>query len=101
MKVMKRSLSVVLAFLMIFGSMSILASAALNDGTRSTISYDTKFYRYNGSEWVETTKAARGESIKVRAFLKTDFVLGTGNSFWLFSKKNIKINTTVYASGGA
>ena len=101
MKVMKRSLSVVLAFLMIFGSMSILASAALNDGTRSTISYDTKFYRYNGSEWVETTKAARGESIKVRAFLKTDFVLGTGNSFWLFSKKNIKINTTGYASGGA
>lgn len=45
MKLMKRSVSVILAFLMIFGSMTVLASAALGDGQQNTASFDTKFYR--------------------------------------------------------
>ena len=86
---------------MIFGSMSVLASAALGDGTRSTITFDTKFYRNNGSEWVETTKAARGDEIKVRVKANTDFVVAASTFFWLYSKKNIKINTSEYEVGGA
>ena len=101
MKLLKRSVSIALAFLMIFGSMSVLASAALGDGTRSTITFDTKFYRNNGSEWVETTKAARGDEIKVRVKANTDFVVAASTFFWLYSKKNIKINTSEYEVGGA
>ena len=101
MKILKRTVSIALAFLMIFGSMSVLASATLGDGNRNSATFDTKFYRNNGTEWVETTKAARGEDIKVRVKLNTDFVVGSSTLFWLFSKKNIKFNPTGYAVGGA
>ena len=101
MKILKRTVSIALAFLMIFGSMSVLASATLGDGNRNSATFDTKFYRNNGTEWVETTKAARGEDIKVRVKLNTDFVVGSSTLFWLFSKNNIKFNPTGYAVGGA
>ena len=81
--------------------MSVLASATLGDGNRNSATFDTKFYRNNGTEWVETTKAARGEDIKVRVKLNTDFVVGSSTLFWLFSKNNIKFNPTGYAVGGA
>ena len=88
MKLLKRSVSIALAFLMIFGSMSVLASAALGDGTRSTITFDTKFYRNNGSEWVETTKAARGDEIKVRVKANTAFVVA---AFGFIAKRILKL----------
>ena len=99
MKFLKRSVSVVLAFLMIFGSMTILASAQLGDGQQNTVSFDTKFYRNVNGEWVETTKAARGEALKVRVKLNTDFVMGSSTIFWLYSKKNLILNPTGYSSG--
>ena len=101
MKLLKRSVSIALAFLMIFGSMSVLASAALGDGNRSTITFDTKFYRNNGSEWVETTKAARGDHIKVRVISNTDFTVASSMFFWLYSKNNIQIDTSEYEAGSA
>ena len=100
MKLMKRSVSVILAFLMIFGSMTVLASAALGDGQQNTASFDTKFYRNVNGEWVETTKAARGEALKVRVKLNTDFVMGASTIFWLYSKKNLVLNPTDYTVGG-
>ena len=100
MKLMKRSVSVILAFLMIFGSMTVLASAALGDGQQNTASFDTKFYRNVNGEWVETTKAARGEALKVRVKLNTDFVMGASTVFWLYSKKNLVLNPTGYTAGG-
>ena len=77
---------------MIFGSMSVLASATIGDGTQTSMTADTKFYRYDGTNWVETTKAARGEQIKVRVFVETDFVLSSSRFFWLYSKKQIKFD---------
>ena len=100
MKLVKRSVSVILAFLMIFGSMTVLASAALGDGQQNTASFDTKFYRNVDGEWVETTKAARGEALKVRVKLNTDFVMGSSTIFWLYSKKNLVLNPTGYTAGG-
>ena len=63
MKLFKKSVSVFLALLMIFGSVSLLATAA---DAEFNWSVDTKFYRYDGAEWVETTKAKKGESVKAR-----------------------------------
>lgn len=85
---------------MIFGSMTVLASAALGDGQQNTASFDTKFYRNVNGEWVETTKAARGEALKVRVKLNTDFVMGASTIFWLYSKKNLVLNPTDYTVGG-
>lgn len=87
MKLMKRSVSVILAFLMIFGSMTVLASAALGDGQQNTASFDTKFYRNVNGEWVETTKAARGEALKVRVKLNTDFVMGASTIFGFTARR--------------
>ncbi len=101
MKYLKRTVSVALAFLMLFSSMSVLASAVIGDGNRNTVAFDTKFYRKSGTEWVETTKAARGEQLKVRITMNTDFVCGSSTIFWLFSKNNLILDTSGYTVGGA
>lgn len=100
MKFMKRTLSVVLAVLMLFSTMSVLASATLNDGKQTSVSFDTKFCRYDGSDWVETTKAARGEKIKVRAFLETDFVLSGSLLWYLFDNEQLEFDPSNYSKEG-
>ena len=100
MKFLKRSVSVALAFLMIFGSMSVIASATLGDGKQTSITFDTKFYRYNGTEWVQTTKAARGEEIKVRSNINSDFIMGSSTFFWLYSKHSIVFDSSKHEPDG-
>ena len=97
MKFWKRSLSVVLTFLMIFSSMSVLASAELGDGKQTSITFDTKFYRFDGSEWIETTKAARGEKIKIRTFCETDFYMSSSSTWFFFDKAQIEFDTSGYS----
>ena len=60
MKTLKRIASVVLAFLMLFSSVSILSSAVVGDGNENSFALTTKFYRYDedAEDWVETSKAA-------------------------------------------
>ena len=50
MKSLKRIVSVTLVLLLLLGSMSVLGSATFNDGKGTTVSFDKKFYRYNGTE---------------------------------------------------
>ena len=97
MKFWKRSLSVVLTFLMIFSSMSVLASAGLGDGKQTSITFDTKFYRFDGSEWIETTKAARGDKIKIRTFNETDFYMSSSKIWYFFDKAQIELDTSSYS----
>ena len=85
---------------MIFGSMSVLASATLGDGKQTSITFDTKFYRYNGTEWVQTTKAARGEEIKVRSNINSDFIMGSSTFFWLYSKHSIVFDSSKHEPDG-
>jgi uncharacterized repeat protein (TIGR02543 family) len=80
--------------------MSVLGSATFNDGKGTTVSFDTKFYRYNGTEWVRTTKAARGEEIKIRVNINSDFVMSTATFFWLFNKHNIKFDASKHEPTG-
>ena len=96
MKLFKKAVSVFLAILMIFGSVSLIATAA--DATYNW-EIDTKFYRYDGSEWVETTKAARGESVKARVFLTTDFALGGSDFFFFYPSDVLTQDPTEYEDG--
>ncbi len=99
MKTLKRIVSVALAFLMIFGSVSILASAELNDGNGNSFVLTTKFYRYDDAErdWIPTTKAAKGEEIRVRIFMESDFYAGTHTLFWLFPSDFMTFNGDLYS----
>ncbi len=100
MKSLKRIVSVTLVLLLLLSSMSVLGSATFNDGKGTTVSFDTKFYRYNGTEWVRTTKAARGEEIKIRVNINSDFVMSTATFFWLFNKHNIKFDASKHEPTG-
>ncbi|MEE1137186.1 MAG: InlB B-repeat-containing protein [Acutalibacteraceae bacterium] len=81
MKLFKKSVSLFLALLMVFGSVSLLATAA---DAELNWSVDTKFYRQVGEEWIETTKAAKGEHVKARVFLTTDFDLALASLLYFY-----------------
>lgn len=96
MKLFKKSVSVFLALLMIFGSFSILATAA---DAEFNWSLDTKFYRFDGTEWVETTKAKKGEAVKARVFMDTDFLLGAAEMLFFYPSEFLTFNPTGYSQG--
>lgn len=99
MKTLKRIASVVLAFLMIFSSVSILASAKIDDGNNNSFVLTTKFYRETeegSDEWIETSKAAKGEEIRVRIYMESDFYAGAHVLFWLFPSDFMTFNSTLY-----
>lgn len=96
MKLFKKSVSIFLAILMIFGSVSLLATAAEADYNWEI---DTKFYRYDGTEWVETTKAAKGESVKARVFITTDFQFGPTDLFFFYPSTFLTHDTSTYDAG--
>lgn len=98
MKLFKKSVSLFLALLMIFGSVSLLATAAEAEFNWSV---DTKFYRYDGAEWIETTKAAKGEKVKARVFLETDFVLYAASFLYFYSSEFLTFNPEGYPAGTA
>lgn len=96
MKLFKKSVSVFLALLMVFGSFSILATAA---DAQFNWSLDTKFYRYDGTEWVETTKVKKGEEVKARIFMDTDFQLGAATLFCFYPTTFLALDTSTYTQG--
>ncbi len=104
MKLMKRTVSVLLAILMLFSCFSVLGSATVVDGYGDTITVDIKFFRNTGTEeepvWTETTKAAPDESIRARFFIGTDFVFGASEMFFLYDKNAIVMDTTEYEEVG-
>lgn len=71
MTYLKKSLAVLLAFVMIFSTVSIAATAAETVG--NALSFKIVMYRKVGDNWVETTRAKPGEQLKARLFLGTDY----------------------------
>ncbi|MBQ2903620.1 MAG: InlB B-repeat-containing protein [Clostridia bacterium] len=69
MKITKRIVSLVLALLLVFGNVSLLANAALSD--KVTVRF--KYYREVDGKWEETNKIARGDTVKARLFMDTTF----------------------------
>lgn len=98
MKTLKRILSVTLAFLMIFSSVSILSSAVVGDGNENSFTLTTKFYREDPDtgDWIETTKAAKGEDILARVFLETDYYASDHTLFWLYPTDFMTFKTSNY-----
>lgn len=98
MKTLKRIASVALAFLMLFSSVSILSSAVVGDGNENSFTLTTKFYREDPDtgDWIETSKAAKGEDILARIFLETDFYASDHTLFWLYPTDFMTFKTTNY-----
>ncbi len=82
----KRLVAVALAILMILGSMSMSAyawSARTSDG--STLTINTEILREVNGEWVKTDKVDRGETVKARVYLGTDYYTNSGDLLFFYS----------------
>ena len=121
MKLFKRTLSLFLAFMMVFTSVSLLASADLgNDG----MSWKTTWKYYRLAEvatkdadgnyvkdadgnivteevWVETNKISRGDKIKARLFIETNYSAAVHNHFFFYHQDFFALDTASYTPGGA
>ena len=86
MKMLKKSVAILLAAMLLIGSMSVLSFAAFDDGEETTVSFDTLFFRQENGEWVQTTKAEPGEVIRVRFVIKTDYKVGFAQTLYAFDK---------------
>ncbi len=83
----KRVVAVMLAFLMIFSSASVLASAwdaSIDDG--STLEISTKFFKEVDGAWAETTKVRPGDTVKARVYLGTDYYSNGSTLLFFYDK---------------
>ncbi len=81
----KRLVAVALAILMILGSFSMTSfawDANVNDGFDLTI--HTEILREVNGEWVKTDKVERGETVKARVHLGTDYYTNTGSLLFFY-----------------
>ena len=105
----KRLVAVALAILMILGSLSMTAyawSARTSDG--STLTINTEILREVNGEWVKTDKVNRGETVKARVYIGTDYYTNSGDLLFFYSndffsdaygtKKNNLVVNPYYAS---
>ena len=93
----KKIVAITLAFLMIFSSASVLANAwtvTVDDGFNLAIG--TKFFINNGTEWVETVKAAPGDNVKARVYIDTDYYSNSSTLLFFYDKDFF---THSYAAG--
>ncbi|MBQ2848501.1 MAG: InlB B-repeat-containing protein [Clostridia bacterium] len=111
MKLIKRSVSVFLAVLMIFSSFSLLATAAesaVEDTNPITTkadynwAIDTIFYRQKRTttgeiitdNWIPTENVMKDETVKARVFMKTDFPLANSQFFFLYPSNFLTMDVT-------
>ncbi len=83
----KKVVAVLLAFLMIFSSASVLASAwdaTVDDGFALDI--ETKFFKQVGGEWVETTKVRPRDTVQARVYLGTDYYSNDSTLLFFYDK---------------
>jgi hypothetical protein len=119
MKLIKKSIAVLLALLMVFSSFSMLTASASGIYDWSV---DTKFYRMQrnadgyivdadgnvigdaddnltaGSTpvWVETTNAKKGEKIKARFFYTTNFAMGVSQFIHVYPLDTFTMDESAY-----
>ena len=85
----KKVVAIVLAFLMIFSSASVLASAGVADFDGGTsLSIETKFFKQDASgEWVETERVAPGSNLKARVYVGTDYYSNDSTLLFFYDKE--------------
>lgn len=82
----KRLVAVALAILMILGSLSMTSyawDARSSDGFN--LSIKTEILREVNGEWVKTEKVERGETVKARVYLGTDYHTNSGELLFFYS----------------
>jgi len=86
MKTMKRLVAIALAVLMLFGSVSVVASAwDARSADGNTLSITTKIFRLVNGEWIETEKVKQGEEVRARIYLSTDYYTNSGNLLFFYN----------------
>ncbi len=93
----KRLVAVALAILMILGSFSMTSfawDARTSDGSDLTI--NTEILREVNGQWVKTDKVERGETVKARVYLGTNYYTNSGNLLFFYSNKFF---TDAYGTG--
>ncbi|MBR3620310.1 MAG: InlB B-repeat-containing protein, partial [Clostridia bacterium] len=91
MKNFKKVLAIFLAVFMILGSSVSIMAAFVTSGTFKS---ETRFFRYDGSDWVETTKVKPGETIKARLYFTTSYVAAEQFVLYLYNKNVITPDTS-------
>lgn len=91
---LKKSLAVLLAFVMIFSTMSIAASAfdATVDGGFDIGFTVVMFRKDSAGNWIQTTKAKPGEELKAVLFVDTDYYSNASTLAFAWNKDYISSN---------
>lgn len=91
---LKKSLAVLLAFVMIFSTMSIAASAfdATVDGGFDIGFTVVMFRKDSTGNWIQTTKAKPGEELKAVLFVDTDYYSNVSTLAFAWNKDYISSN---------
>lgn len=79
----KKLVAAALAFLMVFGSVSLSVFAA-EVTTEGDLSITTKIFRNVNGTWQETEKVKRGEAVKARVYLTTSYYVGSGDLLFFY-----------------
>lgn len=84
----KKAVSLIIVAIMLLSGMQCIAFAEYTPTGDESFSIGTKFYRYaeEYGEWVETDRAARGEQVKARVFIETNYHACTGNLMFFYDK---------------
>lgn len=85
--IFKKSVAIMLAALILLsaGIAGVTASAFEPAGK---LSFETKFFRYDDElgEWVETERAQKGEELKARVYVDTDYFTNSGELLFFYDK---------------
>ena len=111
----KRLVAVVLALMMILGSVSVAsyAEGSAWDATTSdgfALDVTTKIFRMVDGKWTETDKVKAGETVKARVYLGTDYFTSGGQLVFFYNndffsdsytkdKQTLAVNPAFYAGG--
>ena len=93
----KRLVAVALAILMVLSSFSFTSfawDAQVNGGFDLTIK--TEILRKVNDEWIKTDKVEKGETVKARVYLGTDYYTNSGSLLFFYSNKFF---TDAYGAG--
>ena len=82
----KKVLAALLALLMIFSSVSVMAFADDSTVNGTTVPFATKFFKQVDGSWVETTRAKPGETVKARVYLGTDYFSNSSDLLFFYDK---------------
>ncbi len=111
----KRLVAVVLALMMILGSVSVASfaegsawDATVSDGFALDVT--TQIYRLVDGKWTATDKVKAGETVKARVFLDTDYFTSGGQLVFFYNtdffsdsytqdKQTLAVNPAFYAAG--